>query len=55
MQDMTGLDLKQPKFRKGKILYFLEKFRDLEPVDEIDTWKASKYSVPENLSLRTRN
>lgn len=45
MQDVTGLghvklsnvlDLGQPKPQKGKMVNFLDKFGDSEPIDEID-------------------
>jgi len=64
MQDVTGLDrvdfsdvldLGQAKPRKGKVVNFLDKFGDSGPIDEMDTWDASEYSVPEKRYLRTKN
>jgi len=64
MQDVTGLDrvdfsdildLGQAKSRKGKMVNFLDKFGDSKPINEMDTWNASEYSVPEKRYLRTRN
>lgn len=65
MQDVTGLDRvdfsdvldigQAAKPRKGKMVNFLDKFGDSEPVDEIETWSANDYSIPEKKYLRTRN
>lgn len=64
MQDVTGLDrvdfsdvldLGQAKPRKGKMVNFLDKFGYSGPIDEMDTWDASEYSVSERRYLRTRD
>ena len=64
MQDVTSLDrvdfsdvldLGQAKPSKGKMVNFLDKFGDSGPIDKIDTWNASEYSVPDKKYLKTRN
>ena len=71
MQDTTGLDREEftDKFdlgqtkpstckpRKGKVVNFLEKFGDSEPIGESEGWDTSENElmVPEKSYLRTRN
>ena len=64
MQDVTGLDrvdfsdvldLGEAKPGKEKMVNFLDRFGDSGPIDEMDTWEVSEYSVPEKRYLRTRN
>lgn len=66
MKDRTGLhqhefsdkyDLGQTKFNKGKKVNFSDKFGDLGPVDESETWERSEneFKVPKKKFIITRN
>lgn len=69
MQDVTGLDQNQftdiadlgknkpriPKPQKGKMVNFLDKFRDSkEVIENSETWETSESIVPERRYLRIR-